>query len=209
MKDDTIAQPGASPRRPRPAQKAQTHERIVRVAAAAIRRKGYAGAGVAEVMGEAGLTHGGFYAHFRSRDAMLAEAADQAGADGIGQLARIAAAAPAEAALAALADAYLSDRHVERAERGCPIVAAGSELPRQAPAVRRAATLRIKEMLDLVERHGGAWGEPGGHEQALAQLACMVGAMIIARAVDDPALSQAIRRAARRAVAGRGAAAAA
>jgi TetR/AcrR family transcriptional repressor of nem operon len=184
----------------RAAQKAETRERIVRAAAGAVRRNGFAGAGVAEVMADAGLTHGGFYAHFPSREAMLAAAADCAGADGVAQLARIAAAAPAGAGLAALVESYLSDRHVERAERGCPIVAAGSELARQAPAVRHAATERIKEMVDLLERHGSAWGEAAAHEQALAQLSCMLGAMIIARAVDDPALSLAVRVAAERAV---------
>jgi TetR/AcrR family transcriptional repressor of nem operon len=184
----------------RAAQKAQTRERIVRAASAAIRERGYAGAGVAEVMADAGLTHGGFYAHFASREAMLAEAAGAAGADGIAQLARIAAAAPPGHGLEALVDAYLSDRHVARVERGCALAAAGTELPRQTPAVRHAATERIKEMVDLVERQGRAWGEAGGHDEALAQLSCMVGAIIIARAVDDPALSQAVRRAARRSI---------
>src|SRR5450755_226920 len=152
----------------RAARKVETRERIVRAAAAAIRQRGYAGAGVAEVMADAGLTHGGFYAHFPSRDALLAEAAGAAGADGIGQLARIAQAAPVGQGLEALVDAYLSDRHVARAERGCPLAAAGSELARQAPEVRRAATERIKEMVDLVERHGPAWGEAAGHDAALA-----------------------------------------
>jgi AcrR family transcriptional regulator len=187
----------------RAVQKAETRERIVRAASASVRRNGFAGAGVAEVMAEAGLTHGGFYAHFPSREAMLAAAADGAGADGVAQLARIAAAAPAGTGLAALVESYLSDRHVERAERGCPIVAAGSELARQTPAVRHAATGRIKEMVDLLERHGGAWGDPAAHGEALARLSCMVGAMIIARAVDDPTLSQAVRAAAQGAVSGR------
>jgi TetR/AcrR family transcriptional repressor of nem operon len=191
------ARAGGSSRALRTEQKAETHERIVRAAAASLRRNGFAGAGVAEVMADAGLTHGGFYAHFPSRDAMLAAAADCAGGDGVAQLARIAAAAPAGGGLAALVDSYLSDRHVERAERGCPVVAAGSELARQAPAVRRAATGRIKEMVDLIERQGGAWGGAAAHERALAQLSCMVGAMIIARAVDDPALARAVRKAAR------------
>ncbi|HEY4958607.1 MAG TPA: TetR/AcrR family transcriptional regulator, partial [Caldimonas sp.] len=80
---------------------------------------------------------------------------------------------------------------------------AGSELPRQAPEVRRAATERIKEMIDLLERHGPAWGEAAGHDAALAQLSCIVGAMIVARAVDEPALAQAVRRAARASVTGK------
>ncbi|HZV93586.1 MAG TPA: TetR/AcrR family transcriptional regulator [Caldimonas sp.] len=186
----------------RSAQKAESRERIVRAAAASVRREGFAGTGVAEVMGEAGLTHGGFYAHFPSREALLAAAADGAGADGVAQLARIAAAAPAGGGLAAIAEAYLSDRHVERAERGCPIVAVGSELARQAPSVRHAATGRIKEMVDLIERQDSGWGEAGGHARALARLSCMVGAMVLARAVDDPDLSRAVREAASDAITG-------
>src|SRR5512138_1809783 len=81
-------------RRPAPSRKEVTHERIVDAAARAIRRSGYGGTGVADIMKEAGLTHGGFYAHFDSREAMLAEAADRAGAEGVANLERVAAAAP-------------------------------------------------------------------------------------------------------------------
>src|SRR5207249_9381244 len=76
-----------------------THERIVDAAARAIRRSGYGGTSVADIMKEAGLTHGGFYAHFSSREAMLAEAADRAGAEAIAASARVAATAPPELAL--------------------------------------------------------------------------------------------------------------
>ena len=91
----------ATSRRPAPSRKEATHERIVETAARAIRRSGYGGAGVAEIMKEAGLTHGGFYAHFDSREGMLAEAADRAGADSMAVLARVAAAAPPKKALEA------------------------------------------------------------------------------------------------------------
>src|SRR5205814_6246780 len=74
--------------------KEATHERIVEAAARAIRRTGYDGTGVADIMKEAGLTHGGFYAHFASREAMLAEAADRAGSDSVALMGRIAAAVP-------------------------------------------------------------------------------------------------------------------
>jgi AcrR family transcriptional regulator len=176
--------------------KEATHERIVDVAARAIRRKGYAGAGVAEVMKEAGLTHGGFYAHFGSREAMLAEAADRAGAQSVASLADVAAAAPPGQALHALVQAYLSQTHLENAELGCPLAALGSETPRQAPEVRQAATRRMKEMIDLVARQSPDWGQPGAHEHALVTLATMVGALILARAVDDARLADAVRGAA-------------
>src|SRR4051812_22359291 len=91
-----------------PSRKEATHDRIVEAAGRAIRRSGYGGTGVAEVMKDAGLTHGGFYAHFGSREEMLAEAADRAGVDGMALLARVAADAPSKQALKSLLRAYLS-----------------------------------------------------------------------------------------------------
>jgi AcrR family transcriptional regulator len=186
----------ATSRRPASSRKEATHERIVETAARAVRRAGYGGAGVAEVMNEAGLTHGGFYAHFESREAMLAEAADRAGADGMDMLARVAVAAPPNGALEALLRAYLSKEHVESVETGCAIAALGSELPRQAPKIRRVATRRIKEMIDLVARQSPDWGQPGAHERALVTVATALGALVLARAVDDPQLSDTVREAA-------------
>jgi len=176
--------------------KEATHERIVAAAARAIRRSGYNGTGVAEIMKDAGLTHGGFYAHFDSREAMLAEAADRAGAEAVAASERIAAAASPREALAELVRAYLSKEHVEDIETGCPVAALGSEMPRQAPEVRRAATRRIKGMIDLVARQSPDWGQPQAHERALVTVATMVGALMLARAVDDPRLSEALRKAA-------------
>ena len=186
----------ATKRRPDPSRKEASHERIVEAAARAIRRSGYSGTGVADIMKEAGLTHGGFYAHFESREAMLAEAADRAGAESVATLERIASGAPPEKALLALMRAYLSKEHLEGPETGCPMAALGSEMPRQAPEVRRAATRRIKEAIDLVARQLPDWGKPSAHEQALATLSTMVGALVLARAVDDPRLSDALRSAA-------------
>jgi AcrR family transcriptional regulator len=179
-----------------PSRKEATHERIVDAAARAIRRDGYDGTGVADIMKAAGLTHGGFYAHFASREAMLAEAADKAGADSVATLTGIAAAAPPAQALQALLRAYLSKPHIEGVATGCPVAALGSEMPRQAPQVRRAATRRIKEMIDLLARQSPDWGQPGAHQRALATLATMVGALVLVRAVDDPKLSAALREAA-------------
>ena len=108
----------------------------------------------------------------------------------------IAAAAPPEQALQAMARAYLSKAHVENVETGCGVAALCSETPRQAPEVRRAATRRIKEMIDLVARQSPDWGQPGAHEHALVTAATMVGALLLARAVDEPGLSKALREAA-------------
>jgi AcrR family transcriptional regulator len=182
--------------------KQASHERIVEAAARAIRRSGYDGAGVAGIMNEAGLTHGGFYAHFDSREAMLAEAADRAGAESVAALEQLAASAPPQEAFRTLVAAYLSKAHAARADAGCPVAALGSEMPRQAVEVRRAATRRIKEFIDLVGRHSPDWGQPGGHEHALATTATMVGALMLARAVDDPRLSDSMLEAARKSLTG-------
>lgn len=172
--------------------KEATHDRIVEVATRAIRRSGYAGTGVADIMKEAGLTHGGFYAHFASRDALLAEAGDRAGAEAVALAARVAASAPPGQALQAMLAAYLSPEHVAAIEVGCPVSALGSEMPRQAPEVRRAATIHIKEMIDLFARQLPNWGQPEAHAQAMATVCAMIGTTILARAVDEPALSDAL-----------------
>jgi AcrR family transcriptional regulator len=190
-----IQKPGTMTRSS-PNRKEASHDRIVEAAARAIRRSGYGGTGVASIMKDAGLTHGGFYAHFASRDAMLAEAADRAGAESLATMTRIAAAMPPGEALPAMMRAYLSPEHVAAMETGCPVAALGSEMPRQAPEVRRAATRRIKEMIDLVARQAPDWGQPVAHERALVTVAAMVGALVLARAVDDPRLSDALREAA-------------
>ena len=176
----------------RTAAKEASHERIVQAAARAIRRSGYDGTGVADIMKEAGLTHGAFYAHFESREAMLAEAADRAGAESNAFAAQVIASVPPEQALQALMHTYLSKEHQAAIETGCPISALGSEMPRQSPEVRRAATLRIKEMIDLIARQSPDWGQPEAHQRALVSVATMVGTLILARAVDDPALSDAL-----------------
>jgi TetR/AcrR family transcriptional repressor of nem operon len=183
--------------------KEQTHERILRAAARAIRKHGYEGVGVAEVMREAGLTHGGFYAHFESRDALLAEAADQAGAESLESLSRAAAARPGDELLG-LVDSYLSDRHVTAHEQGlgCALAAAGSDVPRQNVEVRRVVTRRIKDMIGLTERQFPTWGTKAAHEKAMGIVATLIGAMVLGRAVDDAPLSREIRKAARELIRG-------
>jgi TetR/AcrR family transcriptional regulator, transcriptional repressor for nem operon len=180
----------------RTAAKEASHERIVAAAARAIRRSGYDGTGVADIMKEAGLTHGAFYAHFPSREAMLAEAAVQACAESAAVAADVVADAPAEKALESMLRAYLSREHLEHVETGCPLAALGSETPRQAPEVRRATTRHIKAMIDLVARQSPDWGQPSAHEHAIVTIATMVGALLLARAVDEPVLSDRLRESA-------------
>jgi AcrR family transcriptional regulator len=180
----------------RAAAKDATHERIVSVAARAIRRSGYAGTGVADIMKEAGLTHGAFYAHFASREAMLAEAARRACAEAAATASSVAASAPTGHALKSMLQAYLSPEHLEQIESGCPLAALGSETVRQTPEVRRATTQHIKAMVDLVARQSPDWGQPAAHERALLTVAAMVGTLVLARAVDEPKLSDSLREAA-------------
>jgi AcrR family transcriptional regulator len=179
--------------------KEQTRECILRAAARAIRKYGYEGVGVADVMKEAGLTHGGFYAHFPSRDALLAQAAEQASLESIEYMSHALASAKPGEELMALVDSYLSDRHVEAPEKGlgCALAAAGSEVPRQNDEVRRAVSRRIKELIGLVERQFPDWGKNAAHEKSMAIVASMVGALVLARAAGDPQLSKSIRKAAR------------
>ncbi|SDO43718.1 transcriptional regulator, TetR family [Rhodoferax sp. OV413] len=176
--------------------KEASHERIVSAAARAIRRSGYDGTGVADIMKEAGLTHGAFYAHFASREAMLAEAAGRACADSAAIAADVVASVPPEQALAYMLHAYLSRENLEQVEQGCPLAALGSETVRQTPEVRRVTTRYIKEMVDLVARQSPDWGQPGVHERALVTVATMVGTLLLARVVDEPALSDSLRAAA-------------
>ncbi len=172
-----------------PSKKELTHERIVRTASQIIRRSGYAGVSVADIMKEAGLTHGGFYAHFESRDALLAEAAAQAGSDSVANLTLVvdAARAKGQDPLAAVIDAYLSKRHVAALDLGCPVAALGSEMHRQAPEVRAAATAHIKDMAALIQSLLPP-GAPKGEGMAIA--GALIGNLLVARAVDDPIWSQ-------------------
>jgi AcrR family transcriptional regulator len=180
----------------RSAAKDATHERILSVAARAIRRSGYDGTGVADIMKEAGLTHGAFYSHFASREAMLAEAAAKACAESAAGVAEVAAVSPPGMALKAMLAAYLSKEHVAQQEVGCPLAALGSETSRQAPELRRAVTRHIKATIDLLARQSPDWGQHGAHERALVTLSTMVGAVMLARAVDEPGLSDSLREAA-------------
>lgn len=180
----------------RTAAKEASHERIVIVAARAIRRSGYDGTGVAEIMKQAGLTHGAFYAHFPSREAMLAEAVKRACAEPVATVGKVVADVPPERALASLLHAYLSREHLDNVESGCPLPALGSETSRQAPEVRRAFSQHVKAMVDLVARQSPDWGQPGAHEHALFTVCAMVGTLLLARAVDEPALSNSLCEAA-------------
>lgn len=184
---------------PTPGRKALTHERIVATAARAIRRTGFHGVGVAGLMKEAGLTHGGFYAHFPSRDALLAEALAHAGEAGAAHLAKSMSQRQARGAtpLRALVESYLSDRHLESAEHGCAIAALASEMPRQTEAVREAAAQRIRGLVRRVEAALPAGASP---DDAAAIASQLVGALQLARSLGAGAEGRALLAANRRAL---------
>ncbi len=163
-----------------------SHERIVEVASRAIRRAGYHGVGVADIMKEAGLTHGGFYAHFGSRDEMLVEAMRHAARDSGGALMEHVARreAQGESRFVALVQAYLRDEELENAECGCIVAALSSEMSRQGEAVRDEARQRV---LNMVSAARSALPDGIDNARADAVAATLIGAMQMARTLGGKA----------------------
>jgi len=182
-----------------PTRREVTHDRIVEVAARALRRNGYAGVGVADVMKQAGLTHGGFYAHFESRDALLAEAIERAGRDSAAIMSQRvdASRARGESALRAIVEGYLSDAHLIGTETGCVVAALSSEMPRQSPALLAPAVERVRKLIAVVRR---ALPAGGSKEQAMVIAATMVGTLQLARTLGPNAQGKAMLAAARAAL---------
>jgi len=178
--------------------KQETHERIVDVAARAIRRHGYAGVGVADVMKEAGLTHGGFYAHFDSRDALLVEALERAGRESSEAVTRALErrAAKGVSAFRALVDAYLADEQLASLEIGCPVAALACDMPRQSEAVREASALRVRRLVAGVQS-----ALPRASRATASVVAgTLVGTLQLARALGASAEGRALLSAARKAL---------
>ena len=163
-----------------PTRKELSHDRIVDVAARAIRRAGYRGVGVADIMKEAGLTHGGFYAHFASRDALLVEAMQRAGRDNHAALSLAIERRMAKGGtrFAALVWAYLHDSNLDRTDQGCVVAALASEMTRQDDAVRDEARRRVTDLVALV---GACLPASAAPDEAA------VGALQLARTLDGKA----------------------
>ena len=173
-----------------------SHQRIVAAAARAIRRGGFSGVGVADVMKDAGLTHGGFYSHFGSREAMLSEALTRAAQDSSADLTGRAEQLCAQGAsrLRALIEGYLSETHLADAESGCPVAALLAEVPRQSPELRQVALQRMHALVETIRQ---ALPDPQAKEQAMVVAATMVGALQMARALGANAKGKSILAAAR------------
>jgi TetR/AcrR family transcriptional repressor of nem operon len=173
------------------AAKAATHDRILDIAAARIRRDGINGLAVAELMNEAGLTHGGFYRHFDSREQLIAEAAQRALTQGsawtiaAGQLG-------GQLGFAALIDGYLSTRHRDHPEAGCGVAGVAADAARAGGAVQASYSRQVKECLAVIADLIDNRDHQAGQREAVLTLSVLVGAISIARAVDDPDLSEQI-----------------
>ncbi len=169
---------------------AENRERIVAAASRLFRDKGLDGIGVDAIMKEAGLTHGGFYGHFASKDALAAEATQRAIDHSSAWQARL-------TSLGELAMAYLSPRHRADRANGCPVAALGGDFARRGAAQRRVLAAGIAGQIDRIAALLKRGTAASRRRRAIAAYAGMVGALTLSRAVDDPALAQEILAAAR------------
>src|SRR6202008_1077676 len=161
------------------AETAKTRERILEAASAQFLSHGITEAGLAQLMRAAGLTHGGFYKHFASKDQLVAEATTAA----LDALLEGMAAHPTVSAAVA---AYLSTRHRDNPASGCPLAAIGSELSRSDRKAREAATAGFVRLVDIL---AGKAGTADAWRRALVAAATMIGAVMMSRVVTDPELS--------------------
>ncbi len=172
--------------------KARSHERIVEIAASRMRESGIAGPGVAELMKAAGLTHGGFYKHFASREDLVGEAVERALRDNEASVATLTAGADdARDALERFVDWYTSTDHRDAPGAGCAVVSLGADVPRADERVRAAYTRQVERYLAHLEVLLGDRG------RAAAALGTLVGGVLVARGVGPGELSDEILAAAR------------
>ncbi|WP_326540747.1 TetR/AcrR family transcriptional regulator [Pseudorhodoferax sp.] len=176
---------------------AETRQRIVDTASTEFRRNGIAATGLAPLMAAAGLTHGGFYKHFGSKEQVVEESVAHGIDAMVVAMDRILQAAPGERGLRSAIEAYLSPEHRDAAAGGCPLAALGSELARGPDAVRAATTAGLLKMVDTLAAQFEGVPPAAARKEALWIFTAMVGAVTMARAVDDPDLSATILRQAR------------
>jgi TetR/AcrR family transcriptional regulator, transcriptional repressor for nem operon len=173
------------------AQKARTHKRIVTIASKRFREKGLAGFGIAELMKEAGLTVGGFYKHFDSRDDLVAEAISSA----FGDWQRRAEAAKSggpPVSFAKLIDDYLSDAHRKSPGTGCAFSALAPEIARSDKRTRAVTSQQVQNDLESIIELLPGKDKRAARSRAILTFSALVGAMALARAVSDEALSREI-----------------
>jgi TetR/AcrR family transcriptional repressor of nem operon len=185
--------------------KQETHTRIVKKAAVLLREKGAHGVGVADLMKEAGLTHGGFYAHFDSREALVIEAFAYAMDRSTERWRQIAAQTPPDKRLAMIVDSYLTAVHRDDPGHGCAVPALGAEIVRESPKTRKAFATKLDQMLDMVAEQMGDVPRKTARKQAMAMLATMAGTLLLARIAGNGELSDEILAAGREASLGQAA----
>jgi TetR/AcrR family transcriptional repressor of nem operon len=180
--------------------KLETHARIVKKASVRLREKGAHGIGVADLMKEAGLTHGGFYAHFDSREALVIEAFAYAMDRGTERWRKLAEATPPEKRLAAIVGSYLTPLHRDDPGNGCAIPTLGAEIARESPKTRKAFAARLERMIDMLAEQIPEVPRKAARKQAMAAIATMMGTLVLARVTGNGDFSDEILGAGRDAV---------
>jgi TetR/AcrR family transcriptional regulator, transcriptional repressor for nem operon len=173
------------------AKAAEHRERIIDAAGALFRAKGFDGIGVADIIQAADLTHGGFYRHFKSKDDLAAEASKAVMARSAVAWNKVMEDAPGKP-LAALVEHYLSERMRDDAGRGCAFASLGADAARQGKPVRAAFAAGLRPLIDILTRLVPGVSKVVRRRKALAAMAQMVGAIVLARAVDDADFSDEI-----------------
>jgi TetR/AcrR family transcriptional repressor of nem operon len=161
--------------------KLETHARIVKKASVRLREKGAHGIGVADLMKDAGLTHGGFYAHFDSREALVIEAFAYAMDRGTERWRKLAEQTPPEKRLATIVDSYLTPVHRDDPGHGCAIPALSAEIARESPKTRKAFAAKLEQMIDMIAEQMPDVPRKTARKQAMASLATMMGTLVLAR----------------------------
>lgn len=179
------------------ANKAESRDRVVRTAAARFRESGIDGIGVADLMKEAGLTHGGFYRHFASRDELVAEAVERALLDGGRAVQAVEnLQQPPAAVLALLVDGYLSAAHRDSLATSCAVTTLAGDVARSNERARSAYTQQVGSYLALLTKLIAGEKQKSKRMKAIAALSTLVGAVSMARAVNDEKLSREILKSA-------------
>src|SRR5450756_1715045 len=180
--------------------KLETHARIVRKASVRLREKGAHGVGVADLMKEAGLTHGGFYAHFDSREALVVEAFGYAMDRSTERWRKLAEQTPPDQRLAAIVESYLTTVHRDDPGHGCAIPTLGAEIARESPKTRKAFAAKLEQMIDMLAEQIPDVPRRAARKQAMATVATMMGTLVLARIAGNGDFSDEILGAGRDAV---------
>jgi TetR/AcrR family transcriptional repressor of nem operon len=180
--------------------KLETHARIVKKASVRLREKGAHGIGVADLMKEAGLTHGGFYAHFDSREALVIEAFAYAMDRGREHWRKLAEQVPPNKRLAMIVDAYLTPLHRDDPGHGCAVPTLGAEIARESPKTRKAFAAKLEQMIDMFAEQIPDVPRKAARKQAMAAVATMMGTIVLSRIAGNGELSEEILGAGREAV---------